>query len=158
MLGGFIGIDLITAGLPIFSLWRFWGIVILIAVSVRAIFSEHLVWMTDYWSWLLLSALIYLGLRSVLITLNVRYSGYKWDEIGLHVRSGYLTRTLSVVPRDRIQRVQVSQGLLQRLFEFGTFSVYTAGSKMSGVYIENVRESEMHRLRAEIISYIGDRS
>ena len=159
---GFTGIELITAAVPILRSFRNWFFLLIGLAIANRFWLKDAAWVdpalhasiTDYGLWLVA---IYVLLRSLLHILEVRFRGYKLDDVGLHVRSGYLTRIESIVPKDRLQRAEVNQDFIQRLFGFGDLSVFTAGSKLNSVTVQNIREHEMYRLRDEVIQYIGDR-
>ena len=158
---GFTGIDQVTAVVPIFALIRAWLILwIVVLISKFFLVSElpHLEHIAEISFDLATYAIcVYIPIRACLIVLEVRHHGYKWDEIGLHIKRGYLTRRVTMVPRDRIQRIEVHQSLMHRMLEYGNFSAITAGSRLNQIQINGMREREMFRLRDVVVTYLSER-
>lgn len=76
---------------------------------------------------------------------------YKLDARGLHYRYGLLWRTHTVIPRNRVQFVDVSRGMLQQAFELATLRVHTAGVRSHRVSVHNLDEVEANALRDALI-------
>jgi membrane protein YdbS with pleckstrin-like domain len=60
-----------------------------------------------------------------------KHRTYRWEvtEDVAYTRTGWLTRTWTLVPVSRIQTVDVTRGLLQQLFGLATVAVFTASSQ-----------------------------
>jgi membrane protein YdbS with pleckstrin-like domain len=56
---------------------------------------------------------------------------YRWEitDEAVYTRTGWLTRTWTLVPISRIQTVDVTRGVLQQLFGLSTVAVMTASSQ-----------------------------
>ncbi|TKJ23454.1 PH domain-containing protein [Blastococcus sp. CCUG 61487] len=71
-------------------------------------------------------AVVAIGIRPL-----VKHRTYRWevtDEIA-YTRTGWLSRTWTLVPIARIQTVDVTRGVLQQLFGLSTVAVLTASSQ-----------------------------
>lgn len=68
----------------------------------------------------------------------------------LIVHSGVVTRRNRNIPIDRIQNIEIEQGLLQRLLGTAKVAVYTAGSSKAEGVLEYVSLVEAHEIRASI--------
>lgn len=158
---GFIGIDLVTAVVPIMSSLCNWLFVLVIIAVSWFLWLKSLSWFSgvpNLFSWFTLVVFIYWILRSTLHVLEARNRSYKWDEIGLHLREGVFTKIEAVIPKDRMQRVSTSKGVWQRLLDYGSVSVFTAGSQLNVIRIKNTRSSEMRRLRTLVLEVIEQRN
>jgi membrane protein YdbS with pleckstrin-like domain len=73
-----------------------------------------------------LEAVIAVGVRPWL-----KHRVYRWEITGdaVYTRTGWLTRTWTLVPVSRIQTVDVTRGFLQQLFGLATVAVFTASSQ-----------------------------
>jgi uncharacterized protein len=58
-----------------------------------------------------------------------RSTQWKLDALGFHLRRGWLWRTEVLVPRSRVQHLDLERGPLERHFGLATLVVHTAGSQ-----------------------------
>ena len=70
---------------------------------------------------------------------------------GLYVERGVWWRSLTFVPRARVQHTDVDQGPLARRFGLATLKVFTAGSEHSEIQIEELRHADALRLRDDLL-------
>ena len=66
-------------------------------------------------------------------SLSYAHWSYRLDETGIEIRSGVWFRTVTTVPRSRVQHTDVSQGPIDRRFNLGTLIIYTAGTEHAQV-------------------------
>ena len=86
-----------------------------------------------------------------------RALGYRVDEDELHVARGVLVRTETVVPLNRVQHIDVSQGPAERAFGVSRLVLHTAGTMNSLVVLpglaretaEGMRDSIRARIRQD---------
>ena len=64
-----------------------------------------------------------------------RYVSYRVDGDGLEIRSGVYFRSVTTVPKSRVQHTDVSQGPLQRRYGLATLTVHTAGTEHAEVQL-----------------------
>ena len=150
----FIGIDF-SSSMVDFLKCLFRWIVLLVLIYCLMQFTPLGGWSTQHSSFSLVEilssgvfcAFIHAGWR----IWQVRFRSYKLDCEALHVKQGVLTRRHRIVPRNRIQHTSISRSFLQRKLGFATFTVYTAGSQMNSVAVENLRDSEGEKLQSILI-------
>lgn len=65
--------------------------------------------------------------------LHYEHCSYRLDETGIEIRSGVWFRTVTTVPRSRVQHTDVTQGPIERRFHLGTLIIYTAGTEHASV-------------------------
>lgn len=107
------------------------------------------VWLIWHTVWALVAAAILLVavlVRIVLVGRSVRSWGYAERDDDLLVRHGLLTRHLSIVPYARMQFVDVSASLLERLFGLATVQLHTAAAA-SDARVPGLEPAEAARLR-----------
>jgi membrane protein YdbS with pleckstrin-like domain len=86
-----------------------------------------------------------------------RHTWYRVDEAGLEILRGVYWRTITNIPRSRIQHTDVSQGPLERRYGLGTLVVYTAGTQHSQVNLYGLEFSVARRIRTHLLpSDTGD--
>ena len=60
--------------------------------------------------------------------IDYSHTSYRVDDEGIEIRRGVWWRTVTNVPRSRVQHTDVSQGPFERNHGLGTLVVYTAGT------------------------------
>jgi membrane protein YdbS with pleckstrin-like domain len=80
-----------------------------------------------------------------------RHTWYRVDDAGLELLNGVYWRTITNVPRSRIQHTDVSQGPLERRHGLGTLVVYTAGTQHSQVKLYGLEFSIAQRIRTHLL-------
>ena len=80
-----------------------------------------------------------------------RHTWYRVDEAGLEIRRGVYWRSITNVPRSRIQHTDVSQGPLERRHGLGTLAVFTAGTQHSEVKLSGLEFTIAQRIRAHLL-------
>jgi len=80
--------------------------------------------------------------------------GYDMGDEQLRVLRGFLWRTDTIVPFNRIQHIDVAQGPLQRLFGLSTLIVHTAGTHNSIVTLPGLATNDAENMRETIKDHI----
>tara|TARA_R110002033_G_scaffold8515_6_gene29106 strand:+ start:1946 stop:2491 length:546 start_codon:yes stop_codon:yes gene_type:complete len=80
--------------------------------------------------------------------------GYDMGDEQLRVLRGFLWRTDTIVPFNRIQHIDVAQGPLQRLFGLSTLIVHTAGTHNSIVTLPGLATANAEEMRDTIKDHI----
>ena len=95
-----------------------------------------------------LPALLYLGF----ISPGRRYRawGYWMDAEELQLRHGVWTQVHTIVPLERVQHIDISQGPLERGFAVCRLLVHTAGTMHSRVVLPGLARATAERMRDEI--------
>ena len=103
---------------------------------------------------LLPAAVLAVLMVSVLPHRIYRRWGYDMGDAQLRVLRGYLWRTDTIVPFNRIQHIDVAQGPVQRLFDLSTLIVHTAGTHNSIVTLPGLATSDAEAMRETIKDHI----
>ena len=80
--------------------------------------------------------------------------GYDMGDEQLRVLRGFLWRTDTIVPFNRIQHIDVAQGPLQRSFGLSTLIVHTAGTHNSIVSLPGLATADAEDMRETIKGHI----
>jgi uncharacterized protein len=80
-----------------------------------------------------------------------RFTSYVVDDAGLEIARGVYWRTVTNIPKSRIQHTDVSQGPLERRHGLGTLVVYTAGTQHSQVKLPGLEFATAQRIRAHLL-------
>ncbi len=104
----------------------------------------------------LIGVAVFFALISVLILPHRIYRrwGYDMGTEQLRVLRGFLWRTDTIVPFNRIQHLDVAQGPLQRSFGLSTLIVHTAGTHNSIVILPGLATADAENMREVIKGHI----
>lgn len=103
------------------------------------------------------SILSFLFLYSIIITiLAFPKKGYLVREKDISFQRGLITYKLTSVPFNRIQHVEVNQGVLAKLFKLSTVKIYTAGGSSSDLSIHGLPEDMAKSLKAFLSEKISE--
>lgn len=80
--------------------------------------------------------------------------GYAMEDDRLRVLRGFLFRTDTVVPFNRIQHIDVGQGPVERLCGVATLVVHTAGTHNSIVSLPGLEPDDANNMREEMRRHI----
>jgi membrane protein YdbS with pleckstrin-like domain len=83
--------------------------------------------------------------------IDYRHTAYSVDERGIEIRRGVFWRTVTSVPRSRVQHTDVSQGPLERRFGLGTLVIYTAGTDHARVSVPGLEHGRALRIREHLL-------
>ena len=117
-------------------------------------------------AWSILSLLPTLGLLLVLVLLVTiagiwlgyrgwKYSQWKLDETGMHVKRGRLWRKEILVPRSRVQHLDIERGPIERHFGLATLVVHTAGTRTHALRQAGFLDADAVALRDALVPASG---
>ncbi|MEO1619269.1 MAG: PH domain-containing protein [Planctomycetota bacterium] len=107
---------------------------------------------------LAVSLVVLLGMGWVCLVLpKVLYERTRWQvtDQGFEIRSGLFWKSIHVIPHDRVQHTDVTQGPLQRRFGISTLTIYTAGTSHASVTLEGLAYSVACQVRDHLIALHG---
>lgn len=81
--------------------------------------------------------------------------GYAFTGTELHVAWGVWTQVHTIVPVSRVQHIDVTQGVLERLFGLTTLTLHTAGTDANLVSLPGVTRDTAEGIRDAIRRSIG---
>ena len=114
----------------------------------------------DLPDWATFSILIILGFSWV-VSLIMPFARYHWYRASftdeqISLREGFIMITEEIVPIERIQKISLESGPLDRMFGMTKLVVYTAGD-VTIRFMEKERAQEIgDRLKARINKYVVD--
>lgn len=112
----------------------------------------------DGWAWRgpllvaiwLVAVALFVGYAEVWPARQFAHTRYQLGPDGLQIAHGVLWRTVTHVPRSRVQHTDVSQGPVERRYGLGTLVVYTAGSDHARVSLPGLAWETALALRDEL--------
>lgn len=110
------------------------------------------------WKFAIVAA-AWLALVLLLVTTTVLLPRKRWEHArwtlsraGLEIKTGVYFRSITNVPRSRVQHTDVTQGPIQRRFGLATLVVHTAGQQNSEVHLEGVTFDVAKALRDDLMA------
>ncbi|MEM6319182.1 MAG: PH domain-containing protein [Bacteroidota bacterium] len=88
----------------------------------------------------------------VLRTLGYRIRGYILRDKDIIHRKGVLFKSITTIPFNRVQHCEVSQGVIQRMFDLHTLQIFTAGGSNSDLSIPGLKADTAQRIKDFIIN------
>lgn len=95
------------------------------------------------------------GLATVAI-LGFPKKGYLVRENDVSYQSGLITHRVTSVPLNRIQHVEVNQGVLAKLLNLSAVKIYTAGGTSSDLSVPGLPVDEARKLKAFLSGKISE--
>ena len=86
-----------------------------------------------------ISGVFILLLLNVLVFPNIRYQRYKYyvnDEV-IDVKKGLIVITRSIVPIERVQKIELTMGPIDRCYGLSTVVIYTAAGVVTIKFLKN---------------------
>ena len=82
-----------------------------------------------------------------------RWSSSSWqlDEAGLHFRRGWLWKGEVLVPRTRVQHLDIERGPIERHYGLATLVVHTAGTRHHALRIPGLGDADAVALRDALV-------
>ncbi len=87
-----------------------------------------------------------------LTNLGYKIRGYILRDKDLVHRKGVIFKTMTTIPFNRVQHCEVSQGIIQRMFDLHTLQIFTAGGSNSDLSIPGLKADTAQRIKEFIIN------
>jgi len=95
------------------------------------------------------SAIILITVISYIVSvLGFPRKGYLVREQDISFQRGIITYKLTTVPFNRIQHVEVNQGIMAKIFKLSSVKLYTAGGSASDLSIPGLPADDAQKLKA----------
>lgn len=95
------------------------------------------------------------GVVQFMAVKGFRYKSYALREHDILYRSGWLWRTETVIPFNRVQHCEVSQGPIEKWLKLAELKVFTAGGQSADLSIPGISPEEAQQLKEYVIKRTG---
>jgi len=129
----------------------FYSILILIAVAFKLIDKTPPKLFDEYFYYLIIGIVIMATIGIILSFLGFQYKGYAIREKDIIFQSGLIFRKKIHVPFNRVQHVEVNQGVIDRYLDLAKLKVFTAGGSKSDLSIPGVSNQKALDMKAFIL-------
>lgn len=104
----------------------------------------------------------YAGALAAVVVMGAVRGYFRWkhtawllDETGFRIRRGWLWLRETLVPRARVQHLDIERGPIERRFRLATLIVYTAGTSNSAVTLASLDDDDAVALRDALLPERG---
>lgn len=123
------------------------------AVAAVLLFADARTWV---WVAAIAGWVLALGLSLVHGRIRWRRTRYRLDSDGLHIRRGLWWRSETLVPRTRVQHMDLERGPVERGLGLASLVVHTAGTRMNAVKLAGLPVQRGRELRNDLVDRDGD--
>jgi membrane protein YdbS with pleckstrin-like domain len=133
----------------------FWGVLFSVGAAIFVGFRLLKAWhfLSPPWSLLLPAMLVLLaaGAGARLGYWRWKFSQWKLDDTGLHARRGRWWRKEILIPRSRVQHLDIERGPFERHFGLATVVVHTAGTRQHALRQSGFLDADAVALRDALV-------
>ncbi|MCK5847110.1 MAG: PH domain-containing protein [Bacteroidales bacterium] len=97
--------------------------------------------------WIISMAVVYIGFK---------YKGYILRKHDVVYKSGFIFQQKTIIPKNRIQHIEIRQGIMLRMFGLSKLVLYTAGGSTSDLSISGLKPDISNAMKEEISRKIAD--
>lgn len=148
---------------PWLSVWQVWAAIGAFIVSgllnvvdteedVSTILANLMSFLREILLYILAGIIILTVLGTLAATLSWRKKEYAFVPSGIHFRQGVFTKKHRHVRWDRIQSVQIRQGIIARLFGLGSLDIDSAAGSSGMLSLGLLKTNELSALRGQILA------
>jgi membrane protein YdbS with pleckstrin-like domain len=108
----------------------------------------------EWWQALLLALVLWLLVGALGTFVAYRRwlsTAWKLDDTGLHFRRGRMWRKEVLVPRSRVQHLDIERGPIERRYGLATLIVHTAGTRQHALRIAGLPDADAVALRDALV-------
>ncbi len=132
------------------------GLGILWVIIFLTVFGTSFIYTDDTYVWiryvLLAVVAIFATLSMIITKMAFKRKKFALRERDIIYMEGLLWRKHTVIPFNRIQHAEVTQGPIDRLFDLSKLKVYTAGGSSSDLYIPGLLPIDAERMKHYILN------
>jgi len=113
-------------------------------------------WFVNNFQWMLVGLLIIFLLQFAYMFKAFTFKGYAFRQKDISYKTGWLWRSITTVPFNRVQHCEVSQGVMDRYFGLAKLKIFTAGGSSSDVVVPGLRLDQATDLKDFILEKIKE--
>ena len=129
------------------KVFRISSVIITLLISMPFTISSSVFW--DF-SWPF-RVLAFIGIWLLLYSL-VHWYSIQLTEAGLKIHQGVFWRQQNMVPRNRVQHIDITTGPLERRYDLSKLVVHTAGTRNATITLPGLLHADAADLRQELIN------
>ena len=121
------------------------SLILLTAISIFH-FSQEILELNEYLY--IIAGILGLAIINLLYAkISFKHRAYSLRERDITYKRGYIFRSITTVPFNRIQHTEIKEGALSRLFSLQTVKFYTAGGATSDLQISGLNKEDANNIK-----------
>jgi len=97
--------------------------------------------------WIISSYFVLLAASFLLFRLSFKKRGYALRKHDMLYKSGIIAESTTIVPLNRIQHIELNEGLFSRMYNLGSLQLFTAGGQTGHIRIGGIAIDEAKSIR-----------
>ncbi|MCX2495916.1 PH domain-containing protein [Pedobacter sp. PF22-3] len=97
--------------------------------------------------WIIPVYIILLTSFFLLFRVSFKKRGYAIRTHDVIYKSGIIAESTTIVPLNRIQHIELNEGLFSRIYQLGSLQLFTAGGQTGHIHISGIAIDEAKRIR-----------
>lgn len=120
----------------------------LIIITVLSIYNYITEEITINIQLYIISTILFLAITKIVYSaVSYNYRGYALREKDISYKKGYIFRSITTIPFNRIQHTEIKESAISRLFSLQTVKFYTAGGATSDLQIAGLSKDDAQRIK-----------
>ncbi|QNR82808.1 PH domain-containing protein [Pedobacter riviphilus] len=97
--------------------------------------------------WIIPLYLFFLAIFLLLYRASFKKRGYAIRTHDVIYKSGIIAESTTIVPLNRIQHIELNEGIFSRMYKLGSLQLFTAGGQTGHIHISGIAIDEAKRIR-----------
>ncbi|NII83607.1 MULTISPECIES: PH domain-containing protein [unclassified Pedobacter] len=97
--------------------------------------------------WIIPLYLFFLAIFLLLYRASFKKRGYAVRTHDVIYKSGIIAESTTIVPLNRIQHIELNEGIFSRIYKLGSLQLFTAGGQTGHIHISGIAIDEAKRIR-----------
>lgn len=97
--------------------------------------------------WMIPVYLVLLASLFLVFRISFKKRGYAIRTHDVIYKSGIIAESTTIIPLNRIQHIELNEGLFSRIYKLGSLQLFTAGGQTGHIHISGIAIDEAKRIR-----------
>ncbi|MBB6237189.1 hypothetical protein HDC90_001809 [Pedobacter sp. AK013] len=97
--------------------------------------------------WIIPLYLVFLAIFLLLYRASFKKRGYAIRAHDVMYKSGIIAESTTIVPLNRIQHIELNEGIFSRMYKLGSLQLFTAGGQTGHIHISGIAIDDAKRIR-----------
>jgi len=107
-------------------------------------------------TYIISSLTLFFGLIMIYYYIGFSRRKYALREKDILYKNGVLIKTITTVPFNRIQHIEIDEGLFSRMFKLASVDIFTAGNQGTDLSIKGISKEKAEKIKEYITSIINE--